>query len=59
MQIDFFEVLVVDDVLSAAEDFARLIHAKTGLKTTYTSSAKEAINILFSVMILKFWSWTR
>ncbi|WP_317583380.1 response regulator [Segatella copri] len=46
MQIDLFEVLVVDDVLSAAEDFARLIHAKTGLKTTYTSSAKEAINIV-------------
>ena len=46
IHIDFYEVLVVDDVLSAAEDYARLIHAKTGLKTTYTSSAKEAVEIV-------------
>lgn len=46
IHIDFYEVLVVDDVLSAAEDYARLIHAKTGLKTTYTSSAKEAVDIV-------------
>lgn len=48
IQIDFYEVLVVDDVLSAAEDFARLIHAQTGLKTMYTSSAKDAIDIVQS-----------
>lgn len=48
IQIDFYEVLVVDNVLSAAEDFARLIHAQIGLKTMYTSSAKEAIDIVQS-----------
>lgn len=46
MQLELYDVLVVDDVSSAAEDFARLIFAQTGLKTIYTSSAKDAIDIV-------------
>lgn len=37
-----YDVLVVDDVKSAAEDYARLIGAKLGLKTAYTTDATEA-----------------
>lgn len=37
-----WDVLVVDDEVSAAEDYGRLIHAKTGLNVTWTSIADEA-----------------
>lgn len=29
-----YEILVVDDILEAAQDYARLISTKTGLKVT-------------------------
>ena len=37
-----WDVLVVDDEASAAEDYGRLIHAKTGLNVTWTSIPEEA-----------------
>lgn len=38
-----YEVLVVDDVLSAANDYARLIETKIGLQVAYTSDVEEAL----------------
>lgn len=38
-----YEVLVVDDVPSAANDYARLIETKIGLKVAYTSDVEEAL----------------
>ena len=37
-----YDVLVVDDVESAAKDYAKVIGAKLGLKTAYTTDATEA-----------------
>lgn len=39
------DVLVVDDISEAAEDYARLISAKTGLKVVYTHSPDEALEL--------------
>lgn len=41
-----YDILVVDDVKSAAEDYARLIGAKLGLKTIFTTDPVEAENIV-------------
>lgn len=41
-----YDILIVDDVESAAEDYARLIRAKLGLKTTFTTDPVEAENIV-------------
>ena len=41
-----YDVLVVDDVKSAAEDYAKLIGAKLGLKTAFTTDSDEAENIV-------------
>lgn len=40
-----YDVLVVDDVESAAKDYARVIGAQLGLKTTFTTEAQKAENI--------------
>ena len=37
-----FDVLVVDDVAQAAEDYGRLIQARTGFKVIWTSLSEEA-----------------
>lgn len=39
------DVLVVDDNSEAAEDYARLVSAKTGLKVIHTDSADEALEL--------------
>ena len=41
-----FDVLVVDDVPSAAEDYAKIISAKLGLKTIFTTDPQKAENIV-------------
>lgn len=41
-----YDVLVVDDVESAAEDYARLINAKTGVRALSTSNVDEALKIV-------------
>lgn len=41
-----WDVLVVDDEASAAEDYGRLIHAKTGLNVTWTSIPEEAVDLV-------------
>ena len=41
-----YDVLVVDDIPSAAEDYAKIINAKLGLKTIYTTDPVEAENIV-------------
>lgn len=41
-----YEVLVVDDVESAAKTYAELIITKTKFETTYTNNPDEAINIV-------------
>lgn len=41
-----YDVLVVDDVPSAAEDYAKIISAKLGLKTAYTTDPVEAEKIV-------------
>lgn len=41
-----WDVLVVDDVPQAAEDYGRLIQAKTGFKVTWTSMPDEAEDIV-------------
>lgn len=38
-----YEILVVDDVLSAANDYARLIETKMGINVAYTSDVDEAL----------------
>lgn len=38
-----FEVLVVDDVVDAANDYARLIRTKTGIRVASTSEVEEAL----------------
>lgn len=37
-----WDVLVVDDVIQAAEDYGRLIQVRTGLKVTWTSAPEDA-----------------
>lgn len=41
-----YEILVVDDILEAAQDYARLISTKTGLKVIPTSDPDEAVRIV-------------
>ena len=41
-----WDVLVVDDVPQAAEDYGRLIQAKTGFKLTWTSIPEEAEDLV-------------
>lgn len=41
-----YEILVVDDILEAAQDYARLINTKTGLKVIPTSDPDEAVRIV-------------
>lgn len=41
-----YQVLVVDDIVTAAQDYANIINAQTGLSTIYTSSPREAIKIV-------------
>lgn len=41
-----FDVLVVDDVPQAAEDYGRLIQARTGFKVIWTSLPDEAENLV-------------
>ena len=41
-----WDVLVVDDVPQAAEDYGRLIQARTGFKVTWTSLSEEAEEIV-------------
>lgn len=41
-----FDVLVVDDVISAAESYAKLIESTQGFKTTFTSDPDEALRIV-------------
>lgn len=50
------DVLVVDDNLEAAKDYARLITAKTGLKVVHTDDVDEALELCktnaFKVLVL-------
>ena len=39
-----FDVLVVDDIPQAAEDYGRLIQARTGFKVIWTSLPDEAVD---------------
>lgn len=41
-----YDVLVVDDVAQAAEDYGRLIQARTGLKVIWTSFPDEAVDFV-------------
>ena len=41
-----YEILVVDDILEAAQDYARLISSKTGLTVISTSDPEKALQIV-------------